>query len=153
MGGLEVLALAVVEVEDEVVFQDIVAGRKAEFAGGLVNGGARAFELGEGTDGGFVEIDDEVFGPFQAGGETVGGTEFFVAEPAFEAQTFEDFLKRSGIGEDDFDLLADFVAVFGVGSDRADGELLGRGFEGKEGAGGGVFGGGFALGFGGGMMA
>ena len=153
MGGLEVLALAVIEVEDKIVLEDIVAVREAEFAGGLVYGGAGAFELSEGADGGFVEIDDEVFGPFQAGRKTVRGAEFFVAEPAFEAQTFEDFLKRSGVGEDDFDLLADFVAAFGGGSDGADGELLGRGFEGEDGAGGGVFGGGFALGLGGGVTA
>ena len=152
VGGLEVLALAVIEVEDKIVLEDIVAVREAEFAGGLVDGGAGAFELSEGADGGFVEIDDDVFGPFQAGRKTVRGAEFFVAEPAFEAQTFEDFLERSRIGEDDFDLLADFVAALG-GSDGADGELLGRGFEGEDGAGGGVFGGGFALGLGGGVTA
>ena len=43
MGGLEALALAIVDVEDEVVFEDIVVVRVAEFAGSAVDGVGRAF--------------------------------------------------------------------------------------------------------------
>lgn len=135
------MALAVVEVEHEVVFEDVVVRRKAEGAGRLVDGWAGTFKFDEGADGGFVEIDDQVLGPFEAGGEAIGGAEFFVPEPSFKAEAFEDSLEGSGVGEEDFDLLADFVAMVGVRSGGADGELLGRRFESKERAGGRLFGG------------
>lgn len=132
VGRLEVAALAVVEVEDEVIFEDVVVGRKAKFAGGLVDGGAGAFEFNEGAEGGFVEINDEAFGPFEAGGKTIGGAELFIAKPAFEAQAFEDFLERGRVGEDHFDFLADLVDAVSGGRGRADGQLVGGGFEGQE---------------------
>ena len=102
MGGLEAAALAVVEVENEVVFQDVIGRGEAEFAGGLIDGGAGAFEFDEGADGGFVVVDDKIPGPFQAGRETVGGAVLFVAEPAAQAEAFEDFLEGVGVGEDGF---------------------------------------------------
>ena len=54
MGGLETLAFAVVEVEDEVVFGDEVAGVEAKEAGSLVDGLVGTLEFDEGTDGGLV---------------------------------------------------------------------------------------------------
>ena len=139
MRGLEVLALAVVEVEDEVVLEDIVGGGKAEFAGGLVDGVAGAFELDEGADRSFVEVDEKVFGPFEAGGEAVGGAVLFVAEPAAEAKTFKDSLEGGAVSEDGFEFLADLVATVGGRSGRADGEFLGRALEGEEDPGRGFF--------------
>ena len=135
MGGLEALAFAVVEVEDEVVFEDVVVVRVAEFAGGAVNGVGRALEFGEGADRSFVEVDDKIFGPFVAGGKLEGGAIFLVAEPALEAQAFEDLLERCGVGENHFDLFTDFVAAALVVGEFTDGELLGRGFEGEDNAG------------------
>jgi hypothetical protein len=141
VGGREVLALAVVEVEDQVVFGDEVTGVEAEKPGCLVDGVVRAFELDEGTDGGFVVIDEQVFSPFVAGRKFVGGAEFFVAEPAAEAETFEDFFEGVGIGEDSFQFFADFVAAMGWGSGWDYGELFGRRFECEEVTDGGLFGG------------
>lgn len=134
MGGLEVLALAVVEIEEEIVFQDVVAWGETEFAGGLIDGVAGAFEFDESTDGGFVEIDEEAAGPTEAGGETVRGAVLFVAEPATQAEAFKDFLEGGGLREDHFDFLADLVAAIEGRGCGADGELLGRAFEGEEGA-------------------
>ena len=149
VGGLEGLALAVVEVEEEVVFEDVVAGGEAKFAGGLIDGVAGAFEFDEGADGGFIVIDEEILGPLEAGGEAIGGAVFFVTEPAAEAEAFEDSLESVGVGEDGFEFFADFVAAVGRRSGGADGEFFGRGFEGEEKAGNVSFGGGL---FGGGLL-
>ena len=138
VGGREVLALAVVEVEDEVVFGDEVAGVEAEETGGLVDGVVWAFELDESADGSFVVVDEEILGPFVAGGKFVGGSEFFVLEPAAETEPFEDFFEGVGVGEDGFEFFADFVAAIGWGSGWDYGELFGRRFECEEVTGGGV---------------
>ena len=132
VGGGKVLALAVVEVEDQIVFEDVVVGGIAECAGCLVDSLGRALEFDEGADGGLVEVDEEAFGPGEARRETIGGTVFFVTEPTLEAEPLEDSLERGGVDEDDFDLFANFVAAVGVRSDGADGELFGRGFEGED---------------------
>jgi hypothetical protein len=133
------LALAVVEVEDEVVFGDEVAGVEAEETGGLVDGVVGAFELDESADGSFVVVDEEILGPFVAGGKFVGGSEFFVLEPAAETEPFEDFFEGVGVGEDGFEFFADFVAAIGWwGSGWDYGELFGRRFECEEVTGGGV---------------
>jgi len=134
VGRLEALAFAIVDIEDEVVLEDVIVVGVAEFACGAVDGVGRAFEFDEGTDGGLVKVDDQAAGPFVAGGEFVGGAVLFVAEPAFEAQAFEDFLEGGGIGEDDFNFFADFVAAV---RKISDGELFGRGFEGEDDTGGG----------------
>ena len=133
MGGLEALAFAVVEVEDEIVFGDEVAGVEAEEDGGLVDGGVRAFEFDVGADGGFVVVDEEIGSPFVFGGEFVGRAEFFVAEPAAETESFKDFLEHGGVVEDGFEFFAHFVAaVVRRDSGGADGELLGGRFKGEE---------------------
>lgn len=143
VGGLEILALAVVEIEEQIVFEDVVVGREAEFAGGLVDGVAGAFELDESADGGFVEVDEEVAGPTEAGGQAIGATVLFVTEPATEAEAFKDSLEGGRVGEDHLDFLADLVApVVGRGG-GTNGELLGWAFEGEEGTGRGFSGGGF----------
>ena len=98
MGRLEIAAAAVVEIENEVVFEDIIAAVVAELASRLIYRGTWAFEFHEGANGGFIEIDDQVLGPFEAGREPVRGAEFFVTKPAFKAKSFEDFLKRGRIG-------------------------------------------------------
>src|SRR5215469_400949 len=134
MGGLEILPFAVVEVEHQVVFQDVVAGGEAECAGSLIDGGAGTLQFHEVADGGFVEVDDQALGPGEASGEAVRSTEFLVAEPSFEPEAFEDALQGGRVGERQFDLLADLVATVGGGSGGgADGELVRRGFEGEEG--------------------
>src|SRR6516225_7234509 len=111
MGWLEIAAAAVIEIEHEVVLEDIVAAVEAEFAGRLIYRGAGTFELHESSYGGFVEIDHQALGPFEAGGKPVRGAIFLVVKPAFEAKSFEDFLKRGGISEDQLDLLSDLVAA------------------------------------------
>jgi hypothetical protein len=135
VGGLNILAFAVVEIEKEIVFEDVVVWREAEFAGSLVDRVAGTFELDERADGGFVEVDEEIAGPVEAGGQTVRSAVFFVAEPAAEAETFEDSLEGGGVGEDHFDFLADFVAAIGRRSGGSDGEFLGRALEGEQDAG------------------
>jgi hypothetical protein len=141
VGGLEALTLAVVEVEDEVVLEDVVVGGKAKFTGGLVDGVAGAFKFDESANGGFVEVDEEIFGPLEAGGKTEGGAVLFIAEPAAQAEAFKDFLEGGGLGDDHFNFFADLVAAVGRRSGGTDGELFGRAFEGEENAGGGFFGG------------
>jgi len=136
------LALAVVDVEEEVVFKDVVAGGEVEEMGGLVDGVGWTFEFDEGADGGFVEVDEEILSPFEAGGKTERGAELFVAEPAAETETFEDSLEGGGVGEDGLEFLTDFVTAIGRGSGGADGELFGRGFECEDDVGGRFFGGG-----------
>ena len=142
VGGLEVLALAVVEIKEEIIFEDVVVGGEAEFAGGLINGVAGAFQLDESADGGFIEVNEEVAGPAEAGGQTIGGAVLFVAEPATEAEAFKNPLEGGGVGEDHFDFLANLVAAIEARGGGADGELLGRAFEGEKGAGRGLSGGG-----------
>lgn len=141
VGGGEILALAVVEVEDQVVFGDEVARVEAEETGGLVDGVVWAFELDESADGSFVEVDEEILGPFVAGGKFVGGAEFLVLEPAAETETFEDFFEGVGVGEDGLEFFADFVAAIGWGDGWDYGELFGRRFECEKVADGGVLGG------------
>lgn len=132
------MALAVVEVEDQVVFGDEVARVEAEETGGLVDGVVWAFELDESADGSFVEVDEEILGPFVAGGKFVGGAEFLVLEPAAETETFEDFFEGVGVGEDGLEFFADFVAAIGWGDGWDYGELFGRRFECEKVADGGV---------------
>ena len=146
VGRLDVAAAAVVEIEDKVVFEDVVGAVIAELVRGLINGGAGALEFDKGADGGFVEVDEKVLGPFEAARETVRRAELFVAEPAFEAEPLEDFLEGVGIGEDKFDFFADFVTPVRRRAGGADGELVRRAFEGEEGAHGGLFGAGVARG-------
>jgi hypothetical protein len=141
VGGLEALTLAVFEVEDEVVFEDVVARGKAKFTGSLVNGVAGAFQFNESANGGLVEVDEEIFGPLEAGGETEGGAELFVAEPAAQAKALKDFLEGGSLGDDHFNLFADLVAAVGRSGGGTGGELFGRALEGEENAGGGSFGG------------
>src|SRR5215468_5930408 len=100
MGWLEITAAAVVEIEHEIVLEDVVAVVEAEFAGRLIDRGTGTFELHESSYGGLVEIDHEALGPFETGGKPVCGAIFLVVKPAFEAKSFEDFLKRDGISED-----------------------------------------------------
>ena len=126
------MALAIVEVEDEVVFGDEVAGMKAEEAGSLVNGSGRPLEFDEGADGGFVVVDEEILGPMIAGREFVGSAELFVAEPATKAEAFEDFLQGGSVGENGFQFFADLVATIGRRCSGPNGELLGRRFEGEQ---------------------
>jgi len=147
VGGLEALALTVVQVEDEVILGDEVARVEAKLAGSLVDGVRRAFEFDEGADGGFVEVNQEIFGPFEACGEFVGSAEFFVAEPAAEAEAFEDFLESGSVSKGGLEFFADLVAAVRRRSGGADGELFGRRFEGEQVA----LGGGFA-GFSGGEL-
>jgi hypothetical protein len=132
VGGLEVLAFAVVQVENQVVFDDEVAGMEAEEARGLVDGLMGAFELDKGSDGSFVEVDEQILGPSITGRKFVGSAEFLVAEPPAEAEAFEDFGERGGVGEDGFEFFADFMAALGRRCRGTDGELFGRGFEGEE---------------------
>jgi hypothetical protein len=131
VSGLNILALAVVEIEKEIVFEDVVVWREAEFAGSLIDRGAGTFELDERADGGFVEVDEEIVGPAETGRQTVGSAVFFVTEPPAEAETLEDSLEGGGVGEDHFDFLTDFVAAVGRRSGGADGQFLGRAFEGE----------------------
>ena len=137
IGRLEVPVLAVVQVKDKVVFENVIVRGEAEFAGGLIDGVGRAFELDEGADGSFVEIDQEALGPGEVRRETIRGAIFLVAEPALEAEALEDSLEGGGIGEDDFDFFADFVAAVVGSAGGADGEFFGWGFEGEDGAKGG----------------
>jgi hypothetical protein len=139
VGRLDVAAAAVLEIEDKVVFEDVVGAVVAEFMCGLINGGARALEFDKGADRGFVEVDEKVLGPFEAGGETKRRTELFVAEPAFEAEPLEDFLEGVGIGEDKFDFFADLMTAVRRRGGGADSELVRGAFESEEGADGGLF--------------
>lgn len=136
MGWLEITAAAVVEIEHEIVLEDVVAAVEAEFASGLIDRGTGTFELHESSYGGFVEIDHEALGPFEAGGKPVRGAIFLVVKPAFEAKSFEDFLKGGGISEDQLDLLSDLVTAVRRRSDWAHGKLVGGTFEREKGAGG-----------------
>lgn len=126
------LALAVVDVKNEVVLDDVIAGGEAELMGGLIDGLTGAFEFDVGADGGFIEVDDEVLGPLEAGGETVSCAELFITEPAAESEAFKDFLEHGSVGEDGFELLADFVTAVGGSGGGADGEFLGRALKGEE---------------------
>ena len=141
VGGLEALALAIVDIEDEVVLEDIIARGVAKIFGGAVDGVGGTFELDVGTDGSLVEVDDEIPGPFLAGRKLIGSAVFFVSEPTFEAESFEDLLEGGGVGQDHLGFFADFVATAGVVREFTDGELLGRGFEGEDHAGSGFAGG------------
>ena len=123
MGGLEALSFAIVDIEDEIIFEDVVVVGVAEGLGRAIDSVGRTFEFDEGADGGFVEVDDQVLSPFVAGGESKGGAVLFVAEPAFEAKPFKDFLERGGIGKNDFDFFADLVAAV---RKVCDGQLFGR---------------------------
>src|SRR5215471_18948867 len=71
-----------------------------------------------------------------AGWKDVGGAKFFVAEPAAQAQAFEDFLQRCAIGKLGFDLFADFVAAVSASIvvEVADCELFWGRFKSEEGA-------------------
>ena len=106
--------------------------------GGLIDGVAGAFQFDESADGRLVEINQEVFGPLQASGQTVGGAVLFVAEPAAQPETLEDFLEPRSVGKHHFKLLPDLVPVIREAL-GADGQLFGRAFERKDGAGGGFF--------------
>jgi hypothetical protein len=132
--GGDATTATVVEVEDEVVFKDEVLGGVAEFASGAVDGGTGALQFDEDAHGSFVEFDEEILGPGVSGGKLVGGAEFFVTEPAAEAETFKDFLEGGGVVEDQFDLLADFVTALGGTGGGTNGELVRRGFEGEKGS-------------------
>ncbi len=114
-------AATVVQVQDQVIFKDEVLDRVAEFAGGAVDGVAGAFELDEGADRSFVELDEETLSPGMAGGKLVGGAEFFVTEPAAEAKAFKDFLESRGVRENELDFFADFVVAFSGRGGRTDG--------------------------------
>jgi len=146
VGRLDVAAAAVVEIEDKVVFEDVVGAVIAELVCGLINGGAGALEFDKGTDGCFVEVDEKVLGPFEAGRETVRRAELFVPEPAFEAESLEDFLEGVGIGEDKFDFFADLVTPVRRRGGGTDGQLVRGAFEGEESADGGLFGAGVSRG-------
>ena len=132
VGGLEILTLAVVEVENQVVLGDEVARVKTEEAGGLIDGVMGTFEFNEGADGGFIEVDEQAFSPFVAGWEGVGSAELFIPKPAAQAQSFKDSLHRGGIIKGGLEFFADLVPAVGPRGGRADGELLGRGFESEE---------------------
>jgi len=54
-----------------------------------------------------------MLGPRVSGGQFVGGAEFFVSEPATEAEAFKDLLKSWGICENSLDLFADLVVTVG----------------------------------------
>ena len=84
----------------------------------------------ESAYGSFVQFDQEARGPFVASGQFVGGAKFFVAEPAAEAESFEDFLQGGGVGEGEFGFFPDFVTT--VAGRRVDGQGFGRRFEGEE---------------------
>ena len=133
MRRLEIAAATVVEIEDEIVFENVVAAVVAEFAGRLIDGRAGALEFHESANGRFVEIDYEAPSPFEADGKPVRGAIFFITKPSFEAKSFEDFLKRGRIGEHQFDLLADLVAAVLGRSDGAHGKLVGGTFECEKG--------------------
>jgi hypothetical protein len=132
MGRGEVLAFAIVEIEDQVVFGDEVTRMEAEESGGLVDGMVGTFEFDKGADRGFVVVDEEIFGPFVAGGKLVGRAKFLVAEPAPESQTFEDIFQGFSVGQNRFQFFANFVAAVGCGKRRGYGELFGRRFEGQK---------------------
>ncbi len=85
VAGRDVATTAIVEIEDEIVFEDEILGGVTEFPRGAVDGVARAFEFDEGANGGFIEFNEKILGPGVARGEFVRGAEFFVAEPAAEA--------------------------------------------------------------------
>jgi hypothetical protein len=59
-----------------------------------------------------------------AGGKFVGGAEFFVTEPAAEAEAFKDFLESRGVRQNELDFFADFVVAFSGSGGRTDGELV-----------------------------
>ena len=103
--------LAVVQIEDQIIFLDVVGGSKAQFVGGAVDGFAGTFEFGVGADGSFVDFQQEMVGPFVAGGEFVGGAVFFVAKPAAEAEALKDFLQRGSVGDVEFGFFTDLVAA------------------------------------------
>jgi len=124
VGGGEVVEAAVVAIEEEVVFEEVVGFGEAEEFCGAVNGGGGAFEFGESADGSFVDFDEEAFGPFVGGGQAIGGAKFLVAEPVAKAEASEDFFEWGGVGEGEFEFFADFVGAL------ARGALSGRGFEG-----------------------
>jgi hypothetical protein len=132
VGGREVLTLAIVQIEDKVVFGDEVARVETELVGGQVDGMVGTFEFDKGANGGFIEVDQEIIGPFEASGKVVGSAVLFVAEPAAQAETFEDFLEGGSVGEDSLEFLADLVATIGWRGSGNDGELFGRRFEGEE---------------------
>lgn len=127
------MAFAVVEVEDKIVLGNEVARRKAQGPGGLVDGRARAFQFDKGADRRFIVIEDQAVSPFETGGKAEGGAELFVAEPTLEAKPLEDSLKGRGVGQDEFDFLADLVASVLRWASGADGELFRWGLEGEEG--------------------
>lgn len=133
VGGLDASFAAVFDVEDEVVFEDVVGRAEAEFGGGAIDRWGGAFELDEGADGSFVEFDQEVCGPFEARGKLISGAELFVAEPAAQAEAFEDFLQGGGFGDGEFGFFTDFVAaVGGVGGLLGGSGGVGRIFEREE---------------------
>ena len=77
MGRLEIAAAAVVEIEDEIVFEHVVTAVVAKFARRPIYRGTGALEFHESANGCFVEIDHEALGPFEAGRKPVGGAIFF----------------------------------------------------------------------------
>ena len=132
VGGLEILALAVVEVKNQIVFGDEVTGVKTEEAGSLIDGVMGTFEFNKGADGGFVEVDKQAFCPFEAGREGVGSAELLIPEPATQAESFKDPLDRGSVMEGSFKFFADLVPAVGRRGGWTDGKLLGRGFESED---------------------
>jgi hypothetical protein len=148
------LAAAVFDIQGEVICEDVVAFRVAEFGGGTVDGLGRALEFHKDAYGSFVEFDKQTAGPGFGGRQLVGGAVFFVAEPAAHAEAFEDFDEIRGVGDLGLNFFANFVGTGGGVAIGGGGELLSRGaLEGEDLAGcRGVFGfGGLAgpFGFGG----
>jgi 8-oxo-dGTP pyrophosphatase MutT (NUDIX family) len=55
-GFLAALA-AVVQIEGKIILEDVVAGGKAEFPGGAVDGGGRTLQFGKRADRRLVNLD------------------------------------------------------------------------------------------------
>ncbi len=100
---------AVFHVQAKIVHQDIVVFRKTQVRGGLIDRRRRALQFHKRPDGRFVEFDQKTLGPGFRIGHSKGGAVFFIAKPAAHPQPFEDSGQIPGLGDLDFNLLADLV--------------------------------------------
>ena len=82
----------------------------AQLASGPVNRGPGAFELDKCANWRLVYFDKQTLRPPGRAG-ILRGAVFFVAKPAPEAETFENFLQRSRVDYFKLGLFANFVAA------------------------------------------
>ena len=66
VSGFLALPTAIFDVEGEIIHYDVVVCGKAQLTRGLVYGGGRTFQLDEGSDGRFVQFDEQILQPIAA---------------------------------------------------------------------------------------